>query len=164
MKPLCLPHVESGDQSTSRWIWSEQTEQSLLTMLRGRKVGYLILTLLLCRNFHARMGRTKMGIPIYAAIKSDDDQRPLRNTGNPVIIIMIIEPMRPTHAAYGCKGAFQGSVSRLIPCILRARRKRMLQRQSVAQAIRPATVLIFNNQVKACAAPPSPRPVYPAQD
>lgn len=48
-------------------------------------------------------------------MKSEADQLPLRKTGKPVIRVMMAEPTKPTHAAYGWRGAFQGKVSRLTP-------------------------------------------------
>lgn len=45
------------------------------------------------------MGTIKIGMPMYAAIKSEVDQFPWRKTGNPVTKVMMTEPMKPTHAA-----------------------------------------------------------------
>lgn len=67
----------------------------------------------------------KMGMPMYEATKFDVLQLPLRKTGKPAIRVMMVDPMKPTHAAYGWNGAFQGSVSREMPCDFIAAWKRM---------------------------------------
>jgi hypothetical protein len=66
------------------------------------------------------IGIMKIGIPIYEATKSEVFQLPLRKTGNPATSVMMVDPMNPTHAAYGCRGPFHGSVSRWTPCALSA--------------------------------------------
>ena len=45
------------------------------------------------------MGTMKMGIPMYDATKFDVFQLPFKNTGKPATKVIIIEPMKPTHAA-----------------------------------------------------------------
>lgn len=67
----------------------------------------------------------KIGMPMYEATKSDVLQLPLRKTGKPAISVMMVDPMKPTHAAYGWRGAFQGSVSLETPCAFIAAWKRM---------------------------------------
>lgn len=74
------------------------------------------LTLVLCHNFQPKIGTMKSGIPIYDATKSDAFQLPLRNTGKPATSVMMVDPMKPTHAAYGWNGPFQGKESRGTPC------------------------------------------------
>lgn len=57
---------------------------------------------------------------MYEAKNVDVSQFPFKKTGNPATSTIIVEPMNPTHAAYGWKGAFQGRVSRLMPWALSA--------------------------------------------
>lgn len=45
------------------------------------------------------IGTMKMGMPMYDATKSDDDQLPFKKTGNPATRTMMVEPMNPTQAA-----------------------------------------------------------------
>ena len=37
-------------------------------------------------------------MPMYDAMKLDVDQLPFKKTGKPAINVMMVEPMKPTHA------------------------------------------------------------------
>lgn len=104
------PKVDGG--STFKLKFS----QSVALIKRGWKHLRKVLTLVRCQIFQAIIGTMKIGIPTYEATKSDELQLPLRKTGKPAISVMIVEPIKPTHAAYGWKGAFHGRLSRETPC------------------------------------------------
>lgn len=53
----------------------------------------------LFHSFQPMIGTMKIGMPIYDAMKSDVFQLPSRNTGNPVINVIMVDPIKPTHAA-----------------------------------------------------------------
>ena len=79
-----------------------------------------VLTCVLCHSFQTMIGTMKSGIPIYEAMKSPVFQFPFKNTGNPVIKVMIVDPMNPYHAVKGWNGLFQGKLARLCPCAFMA--------------------------------------------
>lgn len=83
------------------------------------------LTFVLCTNFQMMMGTTKIGMPIYEAMKSPVLQLPFKKTGNPVMNVIIVAPTNPYHALKGWNGLFQGRVSRLTPCAFIAAWNRM---------------------------------------
>ena len=62
---------------------------------------------------------------MYDAIKLDVFQLPFKKTGKPATRVIMVAPMKPTQAAYGWKGPFQGSESRDTPCAFIAAWKRM---------------------------------------
>ena len=66
------------------------------------------------------MGTIKIGIPMYAATKLEAFQFPLRKTEKPLRKVMTVAPMKPYQAVKGWNGPFQGKVSRLTFCALRA--------------------------------------------
>lgn len=84
------------------------------------RVKIRLLTFVRLKTFQRIIGTIKIGMPTYEAKKSEVDQLPLRNTGKPATRVMIVEPMKPTHAVYGWKGDCQGKVSRLTPCAFMA--------------------------------------------
>ena len=57
------------------------------------------LTLVRLMSFHKIIGTMKMGMPMYDATKSDEDQLPFKKTGNPATKVMMVEPINPTQAA-----------------------------------------------------------------
>ena len=62
------------------------------------------------------IGKMKIGMPMYDAMKLAVLQLPSRKTGKPVMKVMMVAPMKPYQAVKGWNGLFHGNDSRLIPC------------------------------------------------
>lgn len=95
------------------------------------------------KTFQSRIGTTKMGMPMYDAIKSLAFQLPSRKTEKPETSVMTVDPTKPYQAVKGWNGPFHGSDARSTAWTLQPRWKRMKAKHRVPHAIKPATVERF---------------------